>query len=275
MRWWISSVARAVWAERAFTSAATTAKPRPAAPARAASIVALRASRLVWPEIAAMAPAISSMRAAACEKPSRRRPISSAPPSIRRMPSEARWISSAHAAMPPLASSAPLATSAERAAISRVVAASSSVAAAIRRACSAMPDESKAIQPSDVPASEAAADRRPGRATSSLSTMTASGAATGMGARAAGAASEVSLIEPSALTGSARRFGVFSGDRTSGASPQIYALLPEQCWMAVKEMFTAREKQGTSYGGLNAKHSRRSPLWSGSFAQERCVVLTL
>ncbi len=44
----ISSVALAVWPARLFTSPATTAKPRPASPARAASIVALRARRLVW-----------------------------------------------------------------------------------------------------------------------------------------------------------------------------------------------------------------------------------
>ncbi|MNT97465.1 hypothetical protein D3C72_2397970 [compost metagenome] len=39
------------WLERlasALTSAATTAKPRPASPARAASIVAFSARRLVW-----------------------------------------------------------------------------------------------------------------------------------------------------------------------------------------------------------------------------------
>ena len=43
----ISSVAFAVWLARLFTSEATTAKPRPASPARAASMVALSASRLV------------------------------------------------------------------------------------------------------------------------------------------------------------------------------------------------------------------------------------
>ncbi|MGY2932345.1 hypothetical protein ACVWZ6_001947 [Bradyrhizobium sp. GM6.1] len=43
----ISSVALAVWLARLFTSEATTAKPRPASPARAASMVALSASRLV------------------------------------------------------------------------------------------------------------------------------------------------------------------------------------------------------------------------------------
>ena len=44
----IRSVACADWPARFFTSDATTAKPRPASPARAASIVAFSASRLVW-----------------------------------------------------------------------------------------------------------------------------------------------------------------------------------------------------------------------------------
>jgi len=44
----ISSVALAVWLARFFTSLATTANPLPASPARAASIVAFNASRLVW-----------------------------------------------------------------------------------------------------------------------------------------------------------------------------------------------------------------------------------
>ena len=48
----ISSVARAVWVARLFTSLATTAKPLPASPARADSMVALSASRLVWLAIA-------------------------------------------------------------------------------------------------------------------------------------------------------------------------------------------------------------------------------
>ena len=43
----ISSVALAVWLARFLTSDATTAKPFPASPARAASMVAFRASRLV------------------------------------------------------------------------------------------------------------------------------------------------------------------------------------------------------------------------------------
>ena len=45
----ISSVAFAVWLASSFTSLATTAKPLPASPARAASMVALSARRLVWP----------------------------------------------------------------------------------------------------------------------------------------------------------------------------------------------------------------------------------
>ena len=47
----ISSVALAVWLASAFTSEATTAKPRPDSPARAASMVAFSASRLVWAAI--------------------------------------------------------------------------------------------------------------------------------------------------------------------------------------------------------------------------------
>ena len=61
----ISSVARAVCAASDFTSEATTAKPRPASPARAASMVALSASRLVWPAIAWISPTTSPMRLAA------------------------------------------------------------------------------------------------------------------------------------------------------------------------------------------------------------------
>ena len=44
----MSSVARAVSSASSLTSPATTAKPLPASPARAASMVAFRASRLVW-----------------------------------------------------------------------------------------------------------------------------------------------------------------------------------------------------------------------------------
>ena len=61
----ISSVAREVWLASVFTSAATTAKPLPASPARAASMVALSASRLVCAAIAEMAPTTDPMRSAA------------------------------------------------------------------------------------------------------------------------------------------------------------------------------------------------------------------
>jgi hypothetical protein len=58
-------VARAVWLASSFTSAATTAKPRPASPARAASIVAFSASRLVWPAMVVIIVTTSPIRAAA------------------------------------------------------------------------------------------------------------------------------------------------------------------------------------------------------------------
>ena len=57
----MSSVARAVCEARLFTSCATTAKPRPASPARAASMVALSASRLVWPAMSRIRPRIDSI----------------------------------------------------------------------------------------------------------------------------------------------------------------------------------------------------------------------
>src|ERR1039458_759063 len=61
----ISSVAFAVCPASDFTSEATTAKPLPDAPARAASMVALSASRLVCPAIAWISPTTSPMRVAA------------------------------------------------------------------------------------------------------------------------------------------------------------------------------------------------------------------
>ncbi|GJE68607.1 hypothetical protein CHKEEEPN_0123 [Methylorubrum podarium] len=64
----MSSVARAVWLASSLTSAATTAKPRPASPARAASIVALSASRLVCPAIVAIIATTSPIRAAESER---------------------------------------------------------------------------------------------------------------------------------------------------------------------------------------------------------------
>ena len=54
MRSRMSLVASAVLSASSLISLATTAKPRPASPARAASMVAFRARRLVWEEMAAM-----------------------------------------------------------------------------------------------------------------------------------------------------------------------------------------------------------------------------
>jgi len=58
----ISSVARPVWLASSFTSAATTAKPRPASPARAASMVAFRARRLVCDAMFEIIPTMSPIR---------------------------------------------------------------------------------------------------------------------------------------------------------------------------------------------------------------------
>src|SRR3954464_12219860 len=63
--WPISPVAFAVCSASAFTSDATTPKPRPASPARAASIVALSARRLVCPAIVLISSTTSPMRLAA------------------------------------------------------------------------------------------------------------------------------------------------------------------------------------------------------------------
>ncbi len=52
----ISPVARAIWLARLFTSVATTAKPLPASPARAASMTAFSASRLVCAAMLLMRP---------------------------------------------------------------------------------------------------------------------------------------------------------------------------------------------------------------------------
>ena len=61
----MSSVARAVSWASCCTSAATTAKPLPASPARAASMVAFRASRLVWSAMLEMILMTSPMAAEA------------------------------------------------------------------------------------------------------------------------------------------------------------------------------------------------------------------
>ena len=65
----ISSVAFAVCTASDFTSEATTAKPRPASPARAASMVALSASRLVCPATSWISLTTSPIFCAACASP--------------------------------------------------------------------------------------------------------------------------------------------------------------------------------------------------------------
>ena len=66
----ISSVAFAVWVASDFTSLATTANPLPASPARAASMVALSASRFVCEAIWLMRPITSPILLAAAASPS-------------------------------------------------------------------------------------------------------------------------------------------------------------------------------------------------------------
>ena len=58
----ISAVDQAVCMANCFTSEATTANPLPASPARAASMVAFNASRLVLAAIAPMMSATAPMR---------------------------------------------------------------------------------------------------------------------------------------------------------------------------------------------------------------------
>ena len=57
----ISRAASALRLARLRTSDATTAKPRPCSPARAASTDAFNASRLVWNAISSMTPTISAI----------------------------------------------------------------------------------------------------------------------------------------------------------------------------------------------------------------------
>ena len=65
----ISSVEEAVWEASAFTSVATTAKPLPASPARAASMLALSASRLVCWAMAVMMATTSPIFWAESDRP--------------------------------------------------------------------------------------------------------------------------------------------------------------------------------------------------------------
>ncbi len=80
-----------------LTSPATTAKPRPCFPARAASIAAFSASRLVWSAISRMRPMKSVMRRVTvtsertCSELSPTKPLNStsrctAPPMVARLP---------------------------------------------------------------------------------------------------------------------------------------------------------------------------------------------
>ena len=61
MRVLISLAAAAERCARLRTSPATTAKPRPCSPARAASTAAFRARRLVWKAISSMTPMMSAI----------------------------------------------------------------------------------------------------------------------------------------------------------------------------------------------------------------------
>ncbi len=60
----ISFAAPAECCARLRTSAATTAKPRPSLPARAASTAAFRARIFVWKAMLSIMPVMSTMRAA-------------------------------------------------------------------------------------------------------------------------------------------------------------------------------------------------------------------
>ena len=67
--WEISSVALPVWVARCLTSLATTAKPLPASPALAASMVAFKAKRLVWLAMSLIKLTTSPILAAASTRP--------------------------------------------------------------------------------------------------------------------------------------------------------------------------------------------------------------
>ena len=71
----IWSVARPVCSARVFTSVATTAKPVPASPARAASMVALSASRLVCAAMPEMRPTTSPICVACSLRPATMSPV--------------------------------------------------------------------------------------------------------------------------------------------------------------------------------------------------------
>ena len=79
----ISCVALAVWPARVLTSPATTAKPLPASPARAASIVALSARRLVRSAMSEIRRTTSPIVLAALSSPATVRSACSASPAAR------------------------------------------------------------------------------------------------------------------------------------------------------------------------------------------------
>jgi hypothetical protein len=106
----ISPVAFAVCAASALTSCATTAKPRPASPARAASIVALRARRLVCSAMAVMSFTTSPMRCAACDRSAIRVSVSSAWPTAAVAIALASWTWRANSVTEAAISAAALAT---------------------------------------------------------------------------------------------------------------------------------------------------------------------
>ena len=127
----MSSVARAVWLDRLFTSLATTAKPFPASPARAASMVALRARRLVCLAIASMVETISAMRSEATDSSPTRIAAPSTAPAICSMRATASCTVRPPSSVTACASPARAATSRLRAQISWMPVTVSSVAAAM------------------------------------------------------------------------------------------------------------------------------------------------
>ena len=107
----MSSVAFAVWLARLFTSPATTAKPLPASPARAASIVAFKASRLVCAAMSWISCTTSPTFCAASASPATealvRRPSSAAWRAIEEACATCRLISAPVAAISSTAAATP------------------------------------------------------------------------------------------------------------------------------------------------------------------------
>ncbi len=114
----MSSVAFAVCTASDFTSAATTAKPLPASPARAASMVALSASRLVCPAMARISLITSPIFSAACASAAICALVSCASPTA------ARTMSAVEASWRPISPIEEASSSAANAAVSTLVEAS-------------------------------------------------------------------------------------------------------------------------------------------------------